>query len=789
MFFSRQLEYNKILEFTAEHAVSSDAREEIAGLKPSGDVEAVAERLQMTNALTELLLNSRTPDISNVWGIGEIALRAKKGGMLSMSELLSVRTMMRNSRILESWYTAKEEPLATDTLFFRLFSDEGLSRDIGAAILSESEMSDDASAELKEIRRRILRAENSVRDRLDSIIRSAETKKLLQDPIVTIRSGRFVVPVKAESRAAFKGLVHDISQSGSTFFIEPQDVVDANNRIMELKGEEAREIERILFEFSERVSAVAERLSDSYGAFVAIDVLLAKAKYAISVNATNPKLNDRGYINLKKARHPLISKDSVVPIDLELGGEYSLLVITGPNTGGKTVTLKAAGLLTLMAASGILLPVAEGSEISVFDSVLADIGDEQSIEQSLSTFSGHVSNIARILEHAGRRSLVLLDEIGAGTDPAEGAALAMAILERLRSLGCKGIATTHYGELKAYALQTDGVSNASCEFDVNTLKPTFRLTIGIPGSSNALIIAERLGLDSALIEDARGNIDVSNLKFEEVLREMERMRESYTHKERVAEALLLESQETLKKAEKEAQRLADEAQKAYERAVNRSRQMSADVEASAQKLLEELKRLDNRKADERQKVIARAREIARKDSLALLRDIPQKQGLSGEDLPALDDIIPGQEAFISSLGRTGEILSAPDKNGEVQIRAGYIKTRVHRDMLRAVPSAGADTKSKPRTAAKGGDAQETRSGRNEINLIGLTVDEAVMEAERFLDGAQLSRISTVYLIHGKGTGALRSALQQHLKKLKQVKSFRLAGYGEGDSGVTVVELK
>lgn len=788
LLYARQLEYHKILEAAAEHAVSEDAKAELHRLTPSDEVLTVRKQLAMTMALNLLLQGSRQPNVSAVSGIPEIALRAEKGGLLSMAELLKVRTALSNARILTSWYSVKNEPLATDELFFMLYSDSALEYDIGGAIISEDAMSDDASAELRGIRTRILRAENSVRDRLDAIVRSNETKKLLQDAVVTIRGGRFVVPVKAENRSQIKGLVHDISSSGSTYFIEPQAVVEANNRIMELKAEEAREIERILFVFTERVGSASERLRDSFKAFVSIDVLLAKAKYALSFNAVMPSVNDTGYINLKKARHPLIKKEEVVPIDISLGGEYDLLVITGPNTGGKTVTLKAAGLMSLMAMSGLLLPAGEGSEISVFDAVLADIGDEQSIEQSLSTFSGHISNIAKILKLAGKRSLVLIDEIGAGTDPAEGASLAIALLDRLRRLGCKGIATTHYGELKAYAMKTDRVQNASCEFDVRTLKPTFRLMVGVPGSSNALIIAERLGLDSALLSDAKNNMQASNRQFEEILREMELMREEFSQKERTARALLSQSEEALAQAEKEAARLTEEAKKEYERAVNRSRQMSADVEAGARRLLDEIKKLDGRKESERQQVILRAREIARKDSAALLRDSPKSGELSYGELPALETITPGTAAFISTIGQVGEIVSAPDESGIVEVKAGRLKTRVHRDTLKAVPKAKTPRAKTPPAAIKSGDAGEKRGLRNEINLIGLTVDEAVMEAEHFIDGALMSHISTVYLIHGKGTGALRSALQQHLKKLKQVKSFRLAGYGEGDSGVTIVEL-
>ncbi|MBP1555325.1 MAG: endonuclease MutS2, partial [Oscillospiraceae bacterium] len=450
----------------------------------------------------DILERGHNPGISSQDDIPAIALRAQKGGVLFMGELLHVARALENARRLRDWYQpAEEKAYYGDYLFFDLYSDNALERQIKDSILSDTEMADEASPALADIRRRIMRQESSIRDKLDTIIRSSSTSRYLQEAIVTMRGGRFVVPVKLENRNAISGLVHDVSSSGSTIFVEPTAVVEANNRIMQLKAEEQAEIDRILAAFSARVQSVSANLQKSHKAFTQIDVSLAKARYALSINAVMPGVNDIGYIDLRRARHPLIDKNKVVPIDVRLGKEFTTLVITGPNTGGKTVSLKTAGLLCVMACSGIPIPAAPGSEVAVFSHVLADIGDEQSIEQSLSTFSSHITNVIEILRVADRNSLVLLDELGAGTDPAEGAALAEAILERLRKLGCRVFATTHYAEIKLYAMQTEGVQNASCEFDVQTLNPTYHLSIGVPGRSNALLICERLGLDRDIIED------------------------------------------------------------------------------------------------------------------------------------------------------------------------------------------------------------------------------------------------------------------------------------------------
>ncbi|MCL1830981.1 MAG: endonuclease MutS2 [Oscillospiraceae bacterium] len=786
--YTKQLEFDKILTIISEYAVSPQAKDRIINHVPTPEYFDALRRMDMTEAIHQVMERHNLPGISSIDGIGDICMRATKNGMLSMAELLKVRTMLKNADALSSWYETSSDSQITDELFYMLYSDGQLENDITRAIISDTEMSDQASTELADIRRRITATENSIRDRLDGIIRADATRKILQDAIITMRNGRFVVPVKAESRGSLKGLVHDVSQSGATYFIEPDAVVEANNRIMELMNDEAREIERILFVFSERVAEAAVRLSESYTAFIEIDQLLAKAKYAIEIKGTRPNLNNDGYINLKNARHPLIPSGRVVPINISMGEGYKILVITGPNTGGKTVTLKTVGLMSLMAMSGILLPVDEHSNISVFDSVFADVGDEQSIEQNLSTFSGHITNIVEILKNATDKSLVLLDELGAGTDPAEGAALAIAILERLHAIGAKAIATTHYGEIKVYAVKTDMIANASCEFNLDTLQPTYKVIMGIPGSSNALHIAQKLGMDQELISMAKNNIDAGTRQFEDVLKEMEKLRLDISQRDIESKTLHKEANQTLEQALSDVAKKRIESDKEYEHAVTKSRQMSADVEAAAHKLLEEMRSLKDSDI-ERQKVIQRAREIAKKDSIHLVRTLGEMSGKSYDELQPLEAVEVGQTAFITSLAQTGQIMSLPDENGYVQVKSGNIRTRVLKDTLKQPEAEGNNQKkSKPKETVKINQSNE-RSSRNELNLLGKTVDEAIIETDRFIDQALMGKLSTIYLIHGKGTGRLRSALQQHLRSLKTVKRFRLGGYGEGDSGVTIVELE
>ena len=786
--YRTRLDFDKVLERVAEFAVGGDAKRSIRESEPYTDSARVLSDLHLTDGLMDILERGHNPGISSQDDIPAIALRAQKGGVLFMGELLHVARALENARRLRDWYQpAEEKAFYGDYLFFDLYSDNALERQIKDSILSDTEMDDEASPALADIRRRIMRQESSIRDKLDTIIRSSSTSKYLQEAIVTMRGGRFVVPVKLENRNAISGLVHDVSSSGSTIFVEPTAVVEANNRIMQLKAEEQAEIDRILAAFSARVQAVSANLQKSHKAFTQIDVSLAKARYALSINAVMPGVNDVGYIDLRRARHPLIDKNKVVPIDVRLGKEFTTLVITGPNTGGKTVSLKTVGLLTVMACSGIPIPAAPGSEVAVFSRVLADIGDEQSIEQSLSTFSSHITNVIEILRVADRNSLVLLDELGAGTDPAEGAALAEAILERLRKLGCRVFATTHYAEIKLYAMQTEGVQNASCEFDVQTLNPIYHLSIGVPGRSNALLICERLGLDPDIIEDARYGMAVEDRRFEDAISEIDELKADLSEKERETEAIREEARSELEKAKKDADDLRKKAEKELEYARNRARQMSADVASGAYKLLDELRKLEADDSRTRKERMSRAKQIANNDSVKLA-DFDEKILSAPDELPKVTEVRKGDTVYVPALGRPATVLSGPDEKGMVELQSGPIKTRSRIGDLRQLPGVSVP-KTKKTYQVQKTIAKESDGPRTEIDLRGKTVDEAIAELEGFVDRALLSHISILYVIHGKGTGALRQAVNDWLRRCPQVRSHRLGQYGEGDTGVTVVELK
>ncbi|MEG1757007.1 MAG: endonuclease MutS2 [Oscillospiraceae bacterium] len=788
--YASQLEFDKICSLASAYAICGESRDRILALVPSTDINEVSMSLEITDALSVCVSRNSALQVSSVSDIHEITLRAQKSGILSMGELLKVRAMLKNARLLKSWFDdgfASESAAAQ--MFYALYEDAQLEREIGDCILSETEMSDDASAQLKDIRRRIINAESSIRDKLDSIIHSTVTQKYLQDSIVTMRGGRFVVPVKQEHRGDMKGLIHDVSSSGATYFVEPEAVVEANNRIQEMRAEEIKEIDRILRRFTDSVSCAASQIKESFNAFIDIDVALAKARYSLSINAVIPKINDSGEIVLIKARHPLIPKKNVVPIDLTLGRKFSSLIITGPNTGGKTVTLKTVGLLSLMAMGGFLIPALEGSEICVFKKVLVDIGDEQSIAQNLSTFSGHMKNIASIIGDADDESLVLLDELGAGTDPAEGAALAIAILDRLRRMSCKVVATTHYGEIKIYALETDNVQNASCEFDIKTLRPTYKLNIGIPGRSNALLIGERLGLDRELLDDARKNINTETRRFEDVLNEIENLKSEASERIELAEMRVTNAENEAKKIIAEAEKIQKTAETELKNAKQRAQQLVTDVSAGAYKLMDEIKLLDKEKDKNRKESLSRARAIANSESLSLLDLADPVEANMADHLEPLTEVKAGDRVYVAQLSQEGVALSAPDKNGSVEVKAGLIKARVNISDLRKPPEMKKKKQGRQISVNSATVTNANRTSKSEINLLGLTVEEALMEVDNYIDTALMSHLNTVYLIHGRGTGALRTAIHQHLKNKKRIKSFRLGKYGEGEDGVTVVELK
>lgn len=790
--YRKTLELDKILERAAALAVCPEARTLLLE-QPAGETpDEVRYALSQTDAIASLLLKNGSPRFGGVSGVDKVVSRAVKGGVLSMAELLEVAGALRNFQNLVSWYGLTEhDMLPVDDLFYALSPQPGLEKQISSAILSPEEMADTASNTLFEVRRKIQATENSIRDKLDAIIKNSTTNKFLQDAVVSIRNGRFVVPVRAEYRGEVGGVIHDVSSSGATVFVEPTAVVEANAKIMQLRSQEKAEIERILIAFTEQVASIEPMFNFSYKAMLDIDVLLAKAHLALEQKAWMPQVADDVHFDLKKARHPLIDPDKVVPIDVALGENYDTLVITGPNTGGKTVTLKTAGLLCAMAQHGLLIPAHEHSTVCVFTDYLVDIGDEQSIEQSLSTFSGHMKKITGILDNAFKGSLVLLDELGAGTDPAEGAALAVSIIEQLRIQGALVMATTHYSELKVFALETAGVVNASCEFDVESLRPTYKLSVGVPGKSNAFLISEKLGLPARVIQRAQTHLASDDKRLDDVLAQLDDLKLQLKESQAEAEKAKAEAEKMLEKAREKCDALVRQGETELEAARLKARQMTQQVQAEAYALSDELHKLQKDDKQSAAQRAARAREIARKDAERLFAKSDVAHNPVRQFVP-LKEVRVGQEVVIAEYDQLATVTSLPDRNGMVEVRAGIIKTKVPLSGLKAPDKLQKPQKKGGRTAPAPRSAtvqRVERSASMEINLLGMTVEEALMETDQFIDHAVMNGQTMVYLIHGKGTGALRNAIHQHLRGHKNVKSFRLGRYGEGEAGVTVVELK
>ena len=792
--YLKTLELDKILNRAAELAVCSEARTLLLEQPACENADETRFALSQTDAVNSLLLKNGYPRFGGVQGVDKTVKRAVKGGILSMSELLDVAGALRNMQNLESWYHISEhDMLPVDDMFYALSPQTALEKSISSAILSPDEMADTASNTLFEVRRKIHAMENSIRDKLDSIIKNSTTNKFLQDAVVSLRNGRFVVPVKAEFRGEVGGVIHDVSSTGATVFVEPSAVVETNAKIMQLRSQEQAEIERILVAFTDQVAAIEPVFSFGYRAMLDIDVLLAKARLALEQQAYMPQVADGYWFDLKKARHPLIDKSKVVPIDVALGKEYDTLVVTGPNTGGKTVTLKTAGLLCAMAQHGLLIPAHEQSTVCAFTDYLVDIGDEQSIEQSLSTFSGHMKKITRILDNAYKGGLVLMDELGAGTDPAEGAALAVSIIEQLRSQGALIMATTHYAELKVFALQTPGVVNASCEFDVESLRPTYKLSVGVPGKSNAFLISEKLGVPSRVIQRAQTHLSSEDKRLDDVLVKLDDLKLQLKQSQEEAERVKQEADSSLTAARKKYEEMIKQGEVELEAARLKARQMAQQVQAEAFALTDELRKLQKDDKTNASQRAARAREIAKRESEKLYSKTDLVHNVVKEFVP-LKEVRLGQEVVIAEYDQVATVVSLPDRNGQVEVRAGIIKTKIPLKGLKAPDKLKKAPAKKRHERARGQSPSVTvervqRTASMEINLLGMTVDEALMESDLFIDGAVMTGQTVVYLIHGKGTGALRSAIHTHLRGNKSVKSYRLGRYGEGEDGVTVVELK
>lgn len=784
----KTLELDLILEKLANECSCDDAKELALALKPSTDMSEAELLLTQTEDAFSLLARFGGPSFSGLKNVNNPLHRANAGGSLNPKELLDIAYCLRSMRTLDEWHNhCSGVRTSLDFFFEGITVNKYLENKIFTCIINEEEISDKASETLNDIRRKIRSKENSIREKLDSMIHSSHYQQYLQESIVTQRNGRFVVPVKAENRGNVPGLVHDTSSTGATVFVEPASVVDANNDIKVLQGKERDEIMRILFELSAEAGEFAQSIKHSFDSAVMLNLIFAKAHLAYKMKATKPLLNNEGIIHIKKARHPLIDAKKVVPTDIKLGDEYDTLVITGPNTGGKTVSLKTLGLLTAMSMCGLLIPASDRSRISVFDKILVDIGDEQSIVQSLSTFSSHMVNIIDIMSKADSKSLVLIDELGAGTDPVEGAALAVSVIEHIRSKGAVIAATTHYAELKAYALDTAGVSNGCCEFDVETLRPTYRLLIGVPGRSNAFAISEHLGMDKTVVEHAKSIVNSDNRDFESVLEKLESSRQALEDERKVAEEMTARA----KKIEEKAQSEKDKIETLKKRELDKAkREAEKLIEAAKRKSSEFLLELEKLKKEQNE---SNATEIARKTRRAVKSQMGEMDELINPaelaDNWDYDYKLPrepkvGDRIVIKGIGE-GEVVEVGDK---LLVKSGLLKTRVKLSDIMILDKP----KEKPKATRHNVYRTSSRADadvKTEIDMRGETVDEALGELSLFIDKCVLNNIEEIRIIHGKGTGALRAAVTDYLRTHPNIAEYRLGKYGEGENGVTIAKVK
>ncbi len=780
-----KLELDHVLQLLAGCAGSVDGKTACIQLRPQSDLEEVVAMLAQTSAASELATKKGRPGFSGVYNISSSLDRADRAGALQPKELLEIASVLRCARNVKA-YLDEENATVLDVFFKALTANKYLEERIFGAILSEEEIADTASSELADIRRHMRVQSAKIRDSLQKVISSPAYAKFLREPIITIRQGRYVVPVKSECKNDVPGLVHDVSATGSTYFVEPMSAVNANNALRELELQEKKEIERILAELSSEVSQHSEDIAADYRLLVQLDVIFAKAQLGYQMRAGAPEMNDCGKIILRNARHPLIAADKVVPISLHIGKEFDSMIITGPNTGGKTVTLKTIGLLTLMAECGLHIPAGDGSCLSTFDAILADIGDEQSIAQSLSTFSSHMKTIVDIVAQCDSKTLVLFDELGAGTDPAEGAALAVSLIEFCRKMGSMVVATTHYAELKLYAMRTQGVINASCEFDVETLQPTYRLLIGIPGKSNAFAISRKLGLPEHILKEAADLVGKNDKDFEQVLSQLEQQRQQMEAARLEAERLRKETEDIKKKSESYNEQLMREREKAMQQARAEAQSIIEDARSAANAAAEELKALRkqlvesadvsgiNQRQAELRKNLNEAQSRIRENQPERKREKPSR------------DILVGDTVELIKLGTKANVI-AINKDGTYELQAGVLKLTAKADEIYLLENTHAAMQQKVRPAHSGREMKMAATA-SEIDLRGMDAIEAVCVLERYLDEAMRGKLQSVRIIHGKGTGVLRSAVQQSLRKNKFVKNFRLGVYGEGEDGVTIAEF-
>ena len=790
------LEYDKILDMLVDCAATDGAKARARALLPDGDYHNVLLRQNRTEDAKRLINAKGYPSFSAPEAVVPSAERAYKGAVLSPRELLDIASLLHSARVMLD-YIEVDKPFETclDEIFRRLLPNRPLEDRITKAILAEDIISDEASPLLADIRRRIRATNNRIKDTLQGYV-GGNRNKYLQENIVTMRNGRYVVPVKAEYKNELKGLVHDTSSTGATLFVEPMAVVEANNELRELTSAESHEIERILSELSSLVAEFSSAISLNYHNITDLSFAFACATLAMQMRAERPNVTEKRIIDLKRARHPLIPRERVVPIDVSIGGEFKTLIITGPNTGGKTVTLKTLGLLTLMAQSGLQVPADDGSTIGVFTEVLVDIGDEQSIEASLSTFSAHMVTVVDILNKVGPGSLVLFDELGSGTDPIEGAALATAILERTQSRGALSASTTHYAELKVYALQTEGVRNASCEFDVETLRPTYRLIIGAPGKSNAFAISEKLGLDGDIINRAGDLIAKDNKRFEDVIERLDTNRMQMERERDEAARLRSEYESFKQRAERDLNARIAKSEDEIQKTVQKARQILDSARASSEfifRQLDEIKKAETK--EKRDEMTARAREEVRRrlrENERQFEGVDVREVSLDEDYKLPRELRIGDKVYLVALGKEGVVTALKDRHGLVAVTSGILKTKVTEDKLRLIDGdVKFKRKDEPKPQVGEGKVKKSvvSSFKPEVDVRGMIGDDAWFVVDKYLDDAILCGVGIVRIIHGKGTGALRAALWKYFKSDKRIRTFRHGEYGEGDAGVTVIELK
>lgn len=780
------LEFNKIKDMLRSKAASALGKALVDDLQPSSDIEEIKLWQRETATAVSMVMKKGSLVLGGLRDLTDSIKRVNVGGILSIDELIAVGDFLYCARKAKDYSQSESKNDDFETLmtyFNGIICVPELEREIERCIVDGKEISDDASPALHSIRRNIRSANDRIRDQLNSIIHSPTYKNMLQDSVITIRNDRYCVPVKQEYKNSFSGMIHDQSATGATVFMEPMSVVQLNNKIKELHSEEKKEIDRILAKLSENVYEHSGSIAADMDILAKLDFIFAKAELAITMKATEPKLNTRGYINIKKARHPLLDSKSVVPTDIYLGKDFTTLLITGPNTGGKTVSLKTIGLFTLMGQSGLHISAFDNSELAVFEEVFADIGDEQSIEQSLSTFSSHMSNIVRILDNVTNNSLVLLDELGAGTDPTEGAALAIAIIQYLHDLGVRTAVTTHYSELKVYALTADGVENASCEFDVETLRPTYRLLIGVPGKSNAFAISQRLGLPEYIINQAKEVLSHEDVRFEDVITELEISKKAVeTEKER-AEEYRREAQRLRSEAEKQKQKLEKQRERILNEAREEARRTVSDAKDEADAIVKEIRKLQRDGAN-LNKIDDKRRQLKQK----LTSMEPQSvRSLSEHIVPK--DLKVGDRVYIHSLGQSGIVTSPPDNSGNVMIKTGIMRVKIGIEDLSLDNTKQQQPKQQSKRYSGGFRNTKAKDISPEVDLRGMMALEAIDKLDKYLDDAYLAGLERVTIIHGKGTGALRSAVQEYLRTNSHIKSYRAGLYGEGEAGVTIAELK